>query len=38
MNLAGVVCERWFGCQRLRSNAVAIVQNANSWSTGFSPP
>ena len=38
LNLAGLVCERAFGCQRLRSNAVAIVSNAGSWSTGFPPP
>ena len=38
MDMAGLVCERRFGCQRLRNNAVAIVSNTNSWSQGYSPP
>jgi Phage capsid family len=37
MNLRGVVVERFFTAVRLRSDAVAITNNPNSYQTGFSP-
>jgi hypothetical protein len=37
-NLSGLNVERWIGCERRRSNAVALVQNSNNYGAGFSPP
>jgi hypothetical protein len=38
LNLAGLLCERWYGVQRLRTNSVAIVSNSGDFAGGNSPP
>ena len=37
-DLSALRCERWWGCAKLRSNSVAAVSNASSYSGGMSPP
>jgi HK97 family phage major capsid protein len=37
-NLVGLMVERWFVAVKLRSDAVALVNNSGSYQTGFSPP
>lgn len=37
-NLSAILCERWWGVEKLRSNCVAAVSNSNSYQQGFSPP
>ena len=38
LNLSALLCERWFGVQRLRTNSVAAVSNASDYGSGNSPP
>ena len=38
LNLVGLLVERWFGVQRLRTNSVAVVSNSGDYAGGNSPP
>ena len=38
LDLAGLLCERWYGVQLLRTNSVAIVSNSGDHAGGNSPP
>lgn len=38
LNIVGLRIERFFIAERIRSNSVAAVSNANSWLGGDSPP
>ena len=38
MNLTAIVVERFFIAVRLRSDAVAVCSNSNSYQSGNSPP
>ena len=38
LNLTAIVVERFFVAVRLRSDAVAVVSNSNSYQSGNSPP
>lgn len=38
LNLAGLLCERWYGAQRVRTNSVAIVSNSADYGGANSPP
>lgn len=38
LNMSAILAERWIGVQRLNTDSVASVVNANSWVGGFSPP
>jgi hypothetical protein len=37
-DLSAIICERWWGAEKLRPSAVAAVSNSNSYQQGFSPP
>jgi hypothetical protein len=38
LNLIGIRIERFFVCAKLRSDAVAVLSNGNSYGSGNSPP